>query len=106
MFALIVVTIRQGAVVDVRPFGCFLEFDVEAEGGDKHKVYGMVHVSEMSWEYCEDARSLVKVLFFTTICASTHGINKCHPAIPKFPGRFSVVSHALMQSTSLSLSPC
>ncbi|KAL3157928.1 hypothetical protein ABBQ32_012331 [Trebouxia sp. C0010 RCD-2024] len=50
----------EGVIVDVRSFGCFLEFDVEAEGADKHKVYGMVHASEMSWEYCEDARSLVK----------------------------------------------
>ena len=51
----------QGLVVDVRPFGCFIQFDVEVEGGDKHKVYGMVHVSEMSWDYTVDARLRVKV---------------------------------------------
>ena len=52
-------------MVDVRPFGCFIEFDVEADAGDKHKVYGMVHVSEVSWDYSEDARLLVKVLLCT-----------------------------------------
>ena len=50
-------------MVDVRPFGCFMEFDVEAESGGKHKVYGMVHVSEMSWDYCIDARERVQVEF-------------------------------------------
>lgn len=53
----------QGLVVDVRPFGCFMEFDVEAESGSKHKVYGMVHVSEVSWDYCIDARERVQVEF-------------------------------------------
>lgn len=51
----------QGVVVDVRRFGCFIAFDVEAESGHKHKVYGMVHVSEVSWDYCDDARLRVRV---------------------------------------------
>ena len=55
-------------VVDVRPYGCFIQFDVEVEGGDKHKVYGMVHVSEVSWDYCDDARLQVKVNSCAVIC--------------------------------------
>ena len=58
----------QGVVVDVRAFGCFLEFDVETESGHKHKVYGMVHVSEVSWDYSDDARLQVKVDSCAVIC--------------------------------------
>ena len=59
-------------MVEVRPFGCFMEFDVEAEGGNKHKVCGMVHVSEVSWDYCEDARLRVKVKSCAVICGFWH----------------------------------
>ena len=81
MVAVIVIILLQGMIVDVRPFGCFMEFDVEAEGGDKHKVYGMVHVSEMSWEYHEDARSLAKVLFFTTTMCWPRGATNNRPRV-------------------------
>ena len=55
----------QGIVVDVRPFAAFIEFDVEAENGDKQPVYGMVHKSEISWEAVEDVRLVLRVSFFT-----------------------------------------
>ena len=51
----------QGVVTAVYHFGCFVEFDVEAEDGDKQPVFGMVHKSELSWDFCEDARLIVKV---------------------------------------------
>ena len=53
--------VLQGLVVGVRHYGCFVAFDVEAEEGDVMEVYGMVHVSEIAWDFCKDARLAVKV---------------------------------------------
>ena len=51
----------QGVVLDVLPYGCFVEFDVEVEEGRQQPVSGLVHLSELSWEFCEDARTIIKV---------------------------------------------
>lgn len=51
----------QGTVVGVRPYGCFVAFDVEAESGNVLEVYGMVHLSEIAWDFCKDARLAVQV---------------------------------------------
>ena len=55
-------------MLDVLPYGCFVEFDVEVEEGRQQPVSGLVHLSELSWEFCEDARTLIKVCF----CISAH----------------------------------
>ena len=67
----------QGIVIAVQYFGCFVEFDVEAEEGDKQPVFGMVHKSELSWDFCEDARLVVKVSPF-----SCHGPCPCPGLCP------------------------
>ena len=67
----------QGTVVGVRPYGCFVAFDVEAvpasegesgpgaasgpQAGLTLEVYGMVHLSEIAWDFVKDARLAVKV---------------------------------------------
>lgn len=45
----------------VRPYGSFVAFDVEAASGTVLEVYGMVHLSEIAWDFCKDARLAVKV---------------------------------------------
>ena len=54
-------------MVDVRHFGCFVEFDVEAEEGSTLPVYGLVHNSELSWDFCNDARTFIKVIILANM---------------------------------------
>ncbi len=48
-------------MTDVPVFGCFMEFDVDVGGGRRQPVSGLVHNSELTWQYCEDARTIIKV---------------------------------------------
>ncbi|KAL0037479.1 hypothetical protein WJX79_010408 [Trebouxia sp. C0005] len=50
----------EGIVTDVPVFGCFMEFDVDVGGGRRQPVSGLVHNSELTWQYCEDARTIIK----------------------------------------------
>ena len=49
-------------MTDVPPFGCFMEFDVDVGGGRRQPVSGLVHNSELTWQYCDDARTIIKVI--------------------------------------------
>lgn len=66
----------QGTVVGVRPYGSFVAFDVEAASGTVLEVYGMVHLSEIAWDFCKDARLAVKVR--ANVVALLHVIDLQH----------------------------
>ncbi|KAL0036366.1 hypothetical protein WJX77_004386 [Trebouxia sp. C0004] len=50
----------EGIVTYVQIFGCFMEFDVDIGGGRRQPVSGLVHNSELTWQYCQDARTIIK----------------------------------------------
>ncbi len=57
-------------MTEVLVFGCFVEFDVDVGGGRRQAVSGLVHNSELTWQYCEDARTIIKVTFHCNLLTS------------------------------------
>lgn len=79
----------QGIVTEVLVWGCFMRFDVDVGNGRRQPVSGLVHNSELTWQYCDDARTIVKVTlrclslqiqpFFHDINFLLTGNAFCHP---------------------------
>ncbi len=90
-------------MVDVRHYGCFVEFDVEAEEGGRLPVYGLVGVNELGWEFCQDARTVIKVTSVMTELPVTGGIPVCGLVHDSHLGwELCQDAHAVVNETNLT----
>ncbi|HZZ98389.1 MAG TPA: S1 RNA-binding domain-containing protein [Candidatus Saccharimonadia bacterium] len=53
--------VYDGTVSGVLPFGVFVAIEVPLAEGQKGKIEGLVHISEISWEKVEDPNKLYKM---------------------------------------------